>query len=180
MRIHPLRFGQLGARRFQQPADVEHGHAVARGVLRKPLFLHGGDDQIGDADRGRARAEEQDSLLGQRRIDDLQRRLQPCERDAGRALDIVVVAEHFVGISFEHTDCICALPVLEVDAAAGKDLLHRLDEFFDDLVQILVGGRLFTQTEIERIGAERVVGRADVEQNRQQRRQAGSTAAHAV
>ena len=50
----------------------------------------------------------------------------------------------------------------------GKILLYRLDEFLDEFVQFLVGRRLFAQTEIERIGAKRVVGRADVEQHRQQ------------
>ena len=133
-----------------------------------PLALHGGDDQIGDADPSRAGAEEQNPLFGQRRVDDLQRRRQPGEHDAGRALDVVVVAEHLVDIAVEHTDCIRPLPVLEVDAAAGEDLLHRQDEFFDELVQLLVGRRLLTQAEIERVGPERRVGRADVEEHRQQ------------
>ena len=51
MCIDLLGIRQASAGRFQQPVDVEHGDAAARGVLRKPLFLHGGDDQIGDADR---------------------------------------------------------------------------------------------------------------------------------
>jgi hypothetical protein len=35
-----------------------------------------------------------------------------------------------------------------VDAAARKDLLHRLDEIFDEFVQLIIGRWLLTQAEI--------------------------------
>src|SRR5260370_1103099 len=52
----------------------------------------------------RARPEERDSLRSHRRILGLQRGRQSRQRDAGRALDIIVVAEHLVPISVEKPD----------------------------------------------------------------------------
>ncbi len=91
MRIYLLRFRQIGARWLQQPVDVEHGDAAARFIPGQSLVLHGCGDQLGDAYPGRAGAQEQDALIGQRSIDDLQRRRQSSKRDAGRTLNVVVV-----------------------------------------------------------------------------------------
>lgn len=63
MGVDLLRVRQAGARRLQQPVDVGHGDPAARLVARQPLPLHGGDYQVGNADPGRAGAEEQDALL---------------------------------------------------------------------------------------------------------------------
>ena len=126
VRVHLLGARQIGAGRLQQPVDVEHGDAARASSLREPLPLHGGDDETGDADAGRARAQEQDPLAvrGASRI--CERRRQPREGDAGRALDVVVVAERPVAVPIEQPDRVGALPVLEVDAAAREDLLDRL------------------------------------------------------
>src|SRR5262249_408099 len=93
---------------------------------------------------------------------------QPRERDAGSALDVVVVTQDLFFVSVEQPDRIGPLPIFEVYAAAWKGLLRRLNELINEFVQLRLGRGLLTQTEIERIGAERVIGRADVEQYRQQ------------
>jgi hypothetical protein len=139
-----------------------------RAALCESPFLHGRDQQIGDADPRRAGSEKQDALLDQRRIDDLEGRREPRQRDAGRPLNVVVVAEDPVGIPVEEPDRVGPLPVLEVDTAPREDLLDGLHELLDELVQLPLGGGLHAEPEVERVGAERVVGRADIEDHGQE------------
>src|SRR5208283_2858436 len=107
--------------------------------------------QIADADAGRAGAQEQDARLGQLRVDDLQGGGQPRERDARCALDVIVVAQHLVFIPGEQPDRIRALPVLEMDATTGEYLLHGLDEFVGESVDLVLRRRGLAQAKVKRI-----------------------------
>src|SRR5258705_13216507 len=144
VRIYLLRFREIGARWLQQPVDVEHEDAAARFILGQSLVLQGYGDQLGDTYPSRAGAQEQDALVGQRSIDDLQRRRESRQRDTGRPLDVIVVTQDLVGVAVEQSNRIGALPVLEVNAAIREYLLHRLDEFFDEFVQLFIGRWLLT------------------------------------
>ena len=90
---------------------------------------------------------------------------QARKRYTRSALDIIVVAQYLVAIPFEHANRIGPFPILEMDAAAREHLLNCLDKLIRQFVQFLIGQRLLAQPEIERIGAQRIVGRADVEQH---------------
>src|SRR5262249_3318248 len=112
--------------------------------------------------------EEQDALLAERRVDDLERRGQAGEHDAGRALEVVVVTEDLLLVAVEEPDGVRPLPVLEVDAAAGEHLLYGLNELVHELVQPVLGRWRLAQAEVKGVGAERGVGRADIEEHRQE------------
>jgi hypothetical protein len=109
-----------------------------RAASCESLQLHRGNQQIGDADAGRSRRPGTGCAARQWLVNDLQRRRKPGERDAGGTLNVVILAEDLIGVPIEHPDRIGALPVLEVNAAARKDLLNRLDEFLGQRVQLLV------------------------------------------
>ena len=63
MRIGQLEIEQVRARRFEQAVDVEHVDAGLRLLQRQALFHQSRTQQIGEADAGRSRAEEQIRLV---------------------------------------------------------------------------------------------------------------------
>ena len=92
----------------------------------------------------------------------------PREGHAGRALDVVVVAAHPVPVARQQAHGIDAGPVLEVDAAARKDLLDRLHELLDELVELGCRDARLPQAQVERIVEQLLVVRAEVDVHRQQ------------
>ncbi len=76
---------------------------------------------------------------------------QPGEHDAGRALDVVIVAAHLVAVTGQQSNGIDAGPVLEVDATVREHFLHRLHELIHERVQLLACGAPLPQADVERI-----------------------------
>src|SRR5262249_3883196 len=137
--VRLLKVEQVLAARLEQAADVEHRDARLR-VLETQAFLHhGGRDQAGKADGGRTGAEEEDALIANLAAGDLEGGDQPGERHAARALNIVVVAAHLIAVARQEVHRVAACPVLEVNAAVRKYLLHRFDELVYKGIQLLGG-----------------------------------------
>src|SRR5262249_31932222 len=122
--VRLLKVEQVLAARLQEAVDVEHRDAGLRVFKGKAFLHHGGGDQAGKADRGRTGAEEEDALIANLAAGDLEGGDQSGERHAARALNIVVVAAHLVTVARQEVDRVAASPVLEVDAAVWKYLLH--------------------------------------------------------
>ena len=119
-----------------KPDDVEQRDAAAGLVEGQAVERHGRGNQVGDADRGRAGPQEQETLIAQLAAGDPQGALNSREDHAGRALDVVVEAAHPVAIPRQEAHGIDAGPVLEVEAATREDLLDRLHELLDELVSL--------------------------------------------
>ena len=116
-----------------------------------PLRDKSGTQQVGQTDSGRTGAQEQILLVLQLRALELGCVDHAGKRYAGRALHIVVVDAVLVAVALEQVDGIDAGPVLEVNAALRKHLLHRLDELVDEGIEIVGGGTSPAQTQIQRI-----------------------------
>ena len=84
------------------------------------LRHHRGDDEVGDAGRGLAGAEEQDRLVVQLAAGHAQRREQAGERHRGGALDVVVEGADLVAIFVQQTEAVVVGEILELDQHAGK------------------------------------------------------------
>src|SRR3981189_2579294 len=102
-------------------------------------------------------SEEKDTLRHQWFGDDLQCRGQTSKDDTGSALDVIVVAEHLVRVAVQEADRVGPLPILEMNAAVRKELLHRPDEFLGQFIEFLIGGRRLPHSEIKRGGPPHTV-----------------------
>jgi hypothetical protein len=113
----------------------------------------------------------------QLRTGDPQRAEDSHQPRARRTLDVVVVAAHLVAIAREQPYRVDAGPILEMDAAARKDLLHSLHELVHECVAFRNGRPCLTDAEIERIVEQAFVVGAEIEYHRQQhlRRHAGAS-----
>lgn len=165
-----LRVGEVGARCLDEAVHIEEPDALACLFGRQALGLQFRRDQLRNADAGRARAEEQDALVGEAAAGLVHRGGDTGEHDRRGALDIVVVAEDAVAIALKHADRVGALPILEVDAAVREDFLHGLDALCGQRVELGFRQRLLARAHVERIGAQLLVRGADVEEHRQQAR----------
>ena len=160
---------------FEQTVDVEHVHPRPRILKCHPLLDERRTQQIREPDGRRAGAEEEVLLVLQ---------LGPLqaggvdhagERDARRALHVVVVDAVLVAIPLQQMHRVHTGPVLEVDAALRKNLLHRLDELVNERIQLLCRGPRLAQTQVERVAQVLLVVGSRVQIHRQQplRRDAG-------
>jgi hypothetical protein len=86
----PCHHESLGVK---QP-DLLPGH-----VGRDAVLAQRGDDQVSEADSGGASAEKEYPLLLELAAGDIKRVDQPGKRDAGRALDVVIVAGDLVAVA---------------------------------------------------------------------------------
>src|SRR5439155_15177791 len=80
-----------------------------------------------------------------------------------------------IAVTLEQPHRVGTGPILELNAAARELRLHRADELLDELVELLVRGPRLSQSQIQRIGEERLVVRPGVDQDGQ--RQPGRNAA---
>ena len=135
-----------------------------------------GTKQVGKADAGRARAEEQILLVLQLRALELGRVDHAGKRDAGRALHVVVIDAVLVAVALEQMHGVHARPILEVDAALRKYLLHRLNELVDKRKQIRGRRTRLAQAQIQGIVQVLFVVGARIEVHGQQvlRRHSGA------
>ena len=92
---------------------------------------------------------------------------EPGHRDRGGALDVVVEAADPVPVALEQGDRGLVGEVLELDARAGEDLLHSLDELIDEVEVLLARHAQVSRTGIERIREKGLVVGAHVEHHRQ-------------
>ncbi len=168
VRVGLLEIEQVLAACLDQAVDVEHGDARLRGGLAQTFQHHRLDDHAGDPGAGRAGAEKHDALVLELPTLHAQRAEKTGERGAGRSLDVVVVAADPVAIAVEQTDGIDTRPILEVDAAGRKHLLHRTDELVDEAVALGDGDARAAQTQIERVVEQALVVGAEIEHHRQQ------------
>ena len=105
------------------------------------LHRHGLADQFGDAGRRRAGAEEQKALIGELLPGDAQCGKDAGQRDAGRALDVVVVGADLVAIARQDRHGVDVGEVLALDAALRKERLHRRHELVDERIVFVAAHR---------------------------------------
>ena len=173
VRVDLLRGREVVARGLEQPVDVEHGDARLRGLLRQPLALHGRDEHVGDADGGRARAQEEDALVAQRRARGSRARwsapparrspcpgCRRCSRGSGPG--------SAPGSGWRR----CPSSPRSGCSSPGRPPAPRRTNSSTNASSSSCGGGACAQPEVERVGAQRGVGRADVEQHREQARPA--------
>ena len=161
---------------FQQTVDVEHVDPRLRVFQRHALRNERGTQQVGKADAGRARAEEQVFLVLQHRALELGRIDHAGQHDAGGALDVVVIDAILVAVALEQVHGVGPGPILEVDAAPRKHLLDGRDEFVDEGKQFRRRRARLAQAEIQGVVQVLLVVGAGVEVHGQEvlRRHAGA------
>ena len=101
-----------------------------------PCANQRGAKQVGKANPGRARAEEQVLFVFQLRALELGRIDHPRESDPSCALHVIVIDAVFVAVALQQVHGICPRPILKVNAALRKYFLHRLDELVDKRIKI--------------------------------------------
>ncbi len=132
--------------------------------------------QVGKADGRRARAEEQVLFVFQLCALELGRIDHPSQSDPGRALHVVVIDAVLVAVALEQVHGVRARPILKVDAALRKYLLHRFDEFIDKRIKFRGRRARLAQAQIQRIVQVLLIIGSRVEVHGQQvlRRHAGA------
>ena len=107
---------------------------------------------------------------------DAQRGENAGERDPRGALDVVVVGADLVAVARQDRHGIDVGEILPLDAAVRVERLHRFDELVDKSQVFVTAHPVLAQAEIERVLAQCLVARADVENDRQAilRRHAGA------
>ena len=167
VRERKLEFAEAGGVRGDQAAAVDEpaarvgirvGHAFAHHLLA---------DQVRDADGCAACAEEEVGVVAEPLVEDA-----VCSEEAGhghgsRALDVVVEAADLVAVARQERHGGAVGEVLELDAAAREDLLHRLHELVEERVVLRALDALHAQARVERVLEERLVVGAEVEHHRQ-------------
>src|SRR5215217_966474 len=109
------------------------------------------------ADAGRSGAEEQVALVLEGGALDPAGVDHARQRDARGPLHVVVVAADLVAVPFQQVYGIDPGPVLEMDAAPREDILHRIDEFIDEAIEVLGLRPRLPQPQIEGVAEQRLV-----------------------
>ena len=155
--------------RHHQPLHIEEPAATPRFGRRHTLVDEHGDEQIGDAGRGRPGAEEEQALGGERPARQAQRRNQSRDGHRRSALNIVVERRQPIAMARQQGERIFGGKVLELQQGSGKHFLNAADEFVEQLVIRGPAQPPLPHSQIERIGAQRVVLGPHVQCDRQAR-----------
>ena len=100
---------------------------------------------------GRTAAEKQEPLVGELLSGDAQRGEDAGQRDAGRALDVVVEGADLVAIARQDRHGVEVGEVLPLDAAFRVERLHRRHELVDERDVFVAADPVLAQPEIERV-----------------------------
>src|SRR5581483_12389080 len=106
---------------------VHAPEAVERILLGQALAHHGPANLVRNPDTGCARAEDNHSMLSQRRATDANRRDRGRERDGAGALHIVVERADEVAVLLEDAPSVCGCEVLPLQKRVWEQRGHRLD-----------------------------------------------------
>jgi hypothetical protein len=118
---------------------------------RQALGDKRGTEQIGEADASRACAEKQVLFILQLCAFEFGRIDHPRKGDTCCALHIVVIDAVLIAIALEQVHSVRTCPILKVDAAFRKYLLHRLDELVDKGVERLSRRTCLAHAEVQGI-----------------------------
>ena len=176
LREGPLVFGDRLAVARDEAAPVDEEDTRARVLVAKAFATQRLGEEARDPGRRRARAEEEETLVRETAARDPERSEDARERDRGRPLDVVVEAAHAVAVARQEPHRIRPGPVLELNAALGELGLHRRHELLDERVELFARRARPAETEVERIGEERLVVGSRVDEHGQ--RVLGGHAAH--
>jgi hypothetical protein len=166
--IRLLEIDQVCARRLQQSVDIEHVDPGLRILGGHALRNKRRTQQVRKANARRTGAEEQVLFVPQSGA------LEPGgvdhagERDARRALHVVVIDAEFVTIALQQMHCVHPGPILEMDAAFREHLLHRFDKLVDKGVEFAGRRAGLAHSEIERIVQVLFIVGAGIEIHREQ------------
>ena len=149
---------------------VDEDQRAPDGGLVHPVIEHREAEQAGDPDPGRARADQDDPRLRQRRPEPAQAGEDAGDDHRRGPLDVVVERRHALPVAVEDPQRIGLLEVLPLDEAAGPDLGHALDEGLDERVVVRPAQSRRAVAEVERVGEQRRVVGPDIERDRQRER----------
>jgi len=131
------------------------------------LERHGLADQLRDAGSRRTATEEEKSLIRDPLLRDAQRSEDAGQCDPGRSLDVIVERANLVAIPVENGNRVDAGKIFPLDAAFRLERLHCADKFRDKGHVSLATHAVLPQAEVQRIIEQRLIVRADVENDRQ-------------
>src|SRR4029077_4497859 len=139
------------------------------GVLkRQTLINERRTKQVGEANTGGARAEEQILFVLQFSALQLGSVDHSGKRYASGALHIVVIDTVLIAITLKQVDCVYAGPIFEVNAALRKYFLNRFNKFIDEGKELLGRWALLTNAEVEGIVQILLIISTGIEIHRQQ------------
>src|SRR5271157_2912709 len=90
---------EVGTPRGHEALVVEHPDPLARIIERDCLLHNRGDNQVGNSCACGAGADEEEALILKLAAGDLEGAEQSRERDAGSALNVVVVATYGIAVT---------------------------------------------------------------------------------
>ncbi len=147
----------------EQALAVEgHERATDAGLVGA-VGAHRDGTQARDPRAGRARADEDHSLLGHAFLGDAKSRQDAGHAHAGGPLNVVVERRHAAPIALEQSEGAIFVEVFPLNDRPGKYLSHAADERLDEVVVVAAAKSLLGIAEVERVGEEGGVVRADVE-----------------
>ena len=155
----------LDSIRGDQTLAIEERDPRARLVRGQAFGGHRLGEELGHADRGGARAQEEEPLPRQRSTGDSQCAEKTGEGDRRGALDVVVEAADAVAVALQMPDRVIPCPIFELDQRMRELGLHRTHELVDERVQLLVRRAGLLDAEVERVGQQRFVVRSRIDQH---------------
>ncbi len=155
---------------MDEPLRVDQRQRLADGRLGQARLAHREPQQPPDPHPGRAGPDEHDPGVGERPPGGPQRGHDPRDDDRRRALDVVVERRDAVLVAVEDAQGVLLLEVLELDEAAGPDLLDAGHERLDDRVVRRAAQPRRAIPEVQRVGEQRRIVGAHVEGHRQRQR----------
>ena len=157
-----LVFGQLRAALDDEALGIDKPDAFARFGQRKTFLHQHGDDVVGDAHAGLARAEEQHALVAHLAAGQAQRREDARQRDGAGALDVVVEGAELVAIAFQQAEGVAVAEIFKLEERVREHLFDGRDEFLDERVIGFAAQAFLAQADVERIVEEGFVVGAHV------------------
>ena len=167
VRERKLEFAEAGGVRGDQAAAVDEPAACVGICVGHAFADHLLADEVGDADGRAAGAEEEVGVVGEPLVEDAVGAEEARHRDGCGALDVIVEAADLLAVAREKRHGGAVGEVLELDAAAREDLLHRLHELVEERVVLRALDALHAQARVERVLEERLVVGAEVEHHRE-------------
>ncbi len=151
----------------EQAVAIEGVDALARLLFAQALFLHGGDEEIDDADAGRSGAEHGDGLLAERDAGGVDGGQQRGGGHGRGSLNVVVEGAEPVAIALQQARRVGAGEILPLQKDVRPAALDGSHKGLDKIVVLLAANALVLPADVNGIVEQRFVVGAHVEQHGQ-------------
>ena len=152
---------------YEQAVTVDREEPRPRLGLAQAGVEHRPQEQGGDPAAGRAGADEDHLLPGERDAGDVDRRHQGAGGDRRRPLDVVIECAQPVAIAIQQASRVGAGEILPLQQDVGPAGVDGRNDLLDEPVVVVAADAFMPPADIQRVGQAVLVVGPDIQQNRQ-------------